>query len=148
MQTHTLPGIAASLAGKHIIVIGATGFLGKVLVEALLREAPGVAQVTLLVRAGRPVVTMDSELQVTTGSYFVGQGYITEADGDQPGCLARLHEERGGAESVERAQILASSRSAKSSNSLLGRFLISSKNGAASKRLPVFMMYRPSWTRM
>ncbi|MCB0190179.1 MAG: hypothetical protein KDE31_38165, partial [Caldilineaceae bacterium] len=43
--------------------------------------------------AGLPVVTMAAELQVTTGSYFVDQGLITEAEGDQPGCLAALHEE-------------------------------------------------------
>ena len=42
------------------------------------------------IRAGLPLVTMDSEFHVTTGSYFVDKGYITEADGDQPGCLARL----------------------------------------------------------
>lgn len=39
-----------------------------------------------------PVVTMDSELQVTTGSYFARRGFITEAEGDQPGCLAALKE--------------------------------------------------------
>ena len=39
-----------------------------------------------------PVVTMNTELQVTTGSYFARRGYITEAEGDQPGCLAALHE--------------------------------------------------------
>jgi predicted homoserine dehydrogenase-like protein len=43
--------------------------------------------------AGRPVVTMDSEFHVTTGSWFVGRGLLTEAEGDQPGCLAALHEE-------------------------------------------------------
>ncbi len=38
-----------------------------------------------------PIVTIDSEFQVTIGSWFVQQGvYLTEADGDQPGCLARL----------------------------------------------------------
>jgi predicted homoserine dehydrogenase-like protein len=43
--------------------------------------------------ASLPVVTMDSELQVTTGSYFSGRGFITEAEGDQPGCLAALKED-------------------------------------------------------
>src|SRR5690606_21725921 len=43
--------------------------------------------------AGRPVVTMDAEFHVTTGSWFVGRGLLTEAEGDQPGCLAALHEE-------------------------------------------------------
>ena len=39
-----------------------------------------------------PVITMDSELQVTTGSYFARLGFITEAEGDQPGSLAALRE--------------------------------------------------------
>ena len=39
-----------------------------------------------------PVVTMDSEMQVTTGSYFDRRGFITEADGDQSGSLAALRE--------------------------------------------------------
>jgi predicted homoserine dehydrogenase-like protein len=45
-----------------------------------------------VVSASLPVVTMDSELQVTTGSYFARRGFITEAEGDQPGCLAALRE--------------------------------------------------------
>lgn len=42
--------------------------------------------------ASLPIVTMDSEFQVTTGSYFARKGFITEAEGDQPGCLAALRE--------------------------------------------------------
>ena len=42
--------------------------------------------------ASLPVVTMDAELHVTTGSYLVRKGFITEAEGDQPGCLAALRE--------------------------------------------------------
>ncbi|HQP46721.1 MAG TPA: hypothetical protein PKV59_07960 [Flexilinea sp.] len=41
----------------------------------------------------KPVVTMNTEFHVTAGSYFVGKGLVTEAEGDQPGCLAALHEE-------------------------------------------------------
>jgi len=44
-------------------------------------------------QAGKPVVTMNSEFHVTTGSYFVDRGYLTEAEGDQPGCLAALRED-------------------------------------------------------
>jgi len=40
-----------------------------------------------------PVVTMNSEFHITTGSYFVNKGLVTEAEGDQPGALAALHEE-------------------------------------------------------
>lgn len=43
--------------------------------------------------AGLPVVTMDAEFHATTGSYFVGRGLLTEAEGDQPGSLAALKEE-------------------------------------------------------
>jgi predicted homoserine dehydrogenase-like protein len=43
--------------------------------------------------AGLPVVTMNTEFHITCGSAFVGRGIVTEAAGDQPGCLAELHEE-------------------------------------------------------
>ncbi len=39
---------------------------------------------------GLPVVTMNTEFHVTCGSHFVPRGYITEAEGDQPGSLAAL----------------------------------------------------------
>jgi len=35
---------------------------------------------------------MNSEFHITTGSYFVGKGVLTEAEGDQTGCLAILNE--------------------------------------------------------
>lgn len=40
--------------------------------------------------AGIPVVTMNAELQVTSGSYLQQFGYLTEAEGDQPGSIAAL----------------------------------------------------------
>ena len=43
--------------------------------------------------AGLPVVTVNAELQVTTGSHLAGKGLLTEAEGDQPGSLAALHED-------------------------------------------------------
>lgn len=46
-----------------------------------------------VMQAGLPIVTMNSEFHVTTGSWFINKGYITEAEGDQPGSLAALHEE-------------------------------------------------------
>ena len=39
---------------------------------------------------GLPVVTMNTEFHVTCGSAFVGQGWLSEAEGDQPGCTAAL----------------------------------------------------------
>ena len=46
-----------------------------------------------ITKANIPVVTMNSEFHVTTGSYFVNKGVVTEAEGDQPGVQAILHEE-------------------------------------------------------
>ena len=43
--------------------------------------------------AGIPVVTMNAEFHVTLGSAFVDRGLLTEAEGDQPGCLAALREQ-------------------------------------------------------
>ena len=48
-----------------------------------------------VMQAHLPVITMDSEFQITTGSYFSRKGYLTEAEGDQPGCLAAMKEEAG-----------------------------------------------------
>ncbi len=42
---------------------------------------------------GKPVVTMHCEWHVTVGSFFVGKGLLSEAEGDQPGSLAVLREE-------------------------------------------------------
>jgi HAD superfamily hydrolase (TIGR01490 family) len=44
--------IAEALAGRRIVVTGATGFLGTAVVERLLREVPG-CHVTVVVRPGR-----------------------------------------------------------------------------------------------
>ncbi len=52
----------------------------------------GTEVIDKAIKASKPVVTMNAELQVTTGSYFARRGFITEAEGDQPGCLASLHE--------------------------------------------------------
>ncbi|EKE05803.1 MAG: hypothetical protein ACD_19C00176G0025 [uncultured bacterium] len=40
-----------------------------------------------------PVVTMNSELQVTSGSWLAKKGLITEAEGDQPGSIAALYKD-------------------------------------------------------
>jgi alcohol-forming fatty acyl-CoA reductase len=47
-----LPAIADALAGKRILVTGATGFLGTALVERLVRSVPG-CEVAVLVRPTR-----------------------------------------------------------------------------------------------
>ncbi len=43
------------------------------------------------VTSQKKVVTVNAEFHVTSGSYFVKRGnYVTESDGDQPGCFARM----------------------------------------------------------
>lgn len=45
-----LPTIPEWFAGRNILITGATGFMGKVLVEKLLRDCPDVGQLYLLIR--------------------------------------------------------------------------------------------------
>lgn len=50
-----------------------------------------------IVKSGKKVLTVNSEFHVTVGSYFAKRGdFVSEADGDQPGCLARLKIEAEG----------------------------------------------------
>ncbi|MBK3867286.1 NAD(P)-dependent oxidoreductase [Pseudomonas stutzeri] len=53
----------------------------------------GTSVIERAFEAGLQVVTVNAELQVTTGSYLAGKGFITEAEGDQPGSLAALRED-------------------------------------------------------
>ena len=48
---------------------------------------------TIVTTSNIPIITMNSEFHITVGSYFINKGFITEAEGDQPGCIAALHEE-------------------------------------------------------
>ncbi len=52
-----------------------------------------VSTVGPVLDAGRPVVTLNAEFHTSVGSHFVERGLLTEAEGDQPGCLAALREE-------------------------------------------------------
>lgn len=53
----------------------------------------GTSVIERAFEAGLQVVTVNAELQVTTGSYLAGKGFLTEAEGDQPGSLAALRED-------------------------------------------------------
>jgi len=53
----------------------------------------GTSVIERAFEAGLKVVTVNAELQVTTGSYLAGKGFLTEAEGDQPGSLAALRED-------------------------------------------------------
>ncbi|WP_143961413.1 NAD(P)-dependent oxidoreductase [Litoribacter populi] len=51
------------------------------------------AIIDLAFQYGVKVVTMDADTQVLSGSWLSTRGLLTEAEGDQPGCLAALREE-------------------------------------------------------
>src|SRR5688500_16841948 len=57
--------IAASLRGRHLLLTGFTGFLGKVWVSFLLERAPSIGKITLLVRGRR-----DESAQARVRSIF------------------------------------------------------------------------------
>jgi len=45
--------VRESLAGKHLLLIGVTGFIGKVWLVDLLEKIPNIAKITLLIRRNR-----------------------------------------------------------------------------------------------
>lgn len=62
-------------AGRSVFITGATGFMGKVLVEKLLRSCPGVSNLYLLMRPskGKDVACRLQEFidnQVMSGTNF------------------------------------------------------------------------------
>lgn len=65
----------------------------QLIVEAAGDPIYGTDMILAAFSAGLPVVTMDSELQITCGTYLSTKGYLTEAEGDQPGALAALNRE-------------------------------------------------------
>ncbi|MGB0680978.1 MAG: SDR family oxidoreductase, partial [Polyangiales bacterium] len=53
LSPHAPLQVQASLRGKHLVVGGATGFVGKVWLSHLLQQVPDIGHITLLVRAKR-----------------------------------------------------------------------------------------------
>ena len=62
--------VKEQLAGKRILITGTTGFLGKVLVEKMIREIPDVEKIILLIRGNDRYPTarerFDHEICVST----------------------------------------------------------------------------------
>jgi hypothetical protein len=51
--------VRESLTGKHILLIGATGFIGKVWLASLLNEVPKIGRIYLLVRHNKASTSVD-----------------------------------------------------------------------------------------
>jgi hypothetical protein len=51
--------VRAALRGKHLLLIGATGFIGKVWLANLLHDVPDVGRVTLLIRGHRSATALE-----------------------------------------------------------------------------------------
>lgn len=54
-----IPCIPDFFAGKDVFITGATGFLGKVLVEKLLRSCPNVRTLYILLRPKKTIEAKD-----------------------------------------------------------------------------------------
>jgi predicted homoserine dehydrogenase-like protein len=84
-----IPGFHDS---EIVLSIDALAERAQIVVECSGDALHATEVIDRVLRAGRPVVTMDAEWHVTAGSYYRSQGFVTEAEGDQPGSLAALAE--------------------------------------------------------
>ncbi|MFC1919365.1 NAD(P)-dependent oxidoreductase [Chloroflexota bacterium] len=93
--TRTTPDKRTDFPGQNLLTNSIDELIhnSDLVVECSGEIIHGTEVIKQVMSASLPVVTLDSELQVTTGSYFARKGFITEAEGDQPGCLAALGEE-------------------------------------------------------
>lgn len=64
--------VLKSLKGKHVLVTGTTGFVGKVIIEKLMRDVPEIGGIYLLIRGNRQHPTAESRFmhEVASSSIF------------------------------------------------------------------------------
>ena len=105
--------IIESLAGKRILVTGATGFLGTALVERLLRRVPD-CELVLIVRSGRRSATDRVKRDVLRNDAFkkLRSAFGTASDGGtrSRGAAGRSEEADGKASDVGRRSRAADGR--------------------------------------
>lgn len=93
MQHSNLLSVHEALSGKNVLITGVTGFLGKSVVEKLLRQVGDIGQIFLLVRKGRfETAEARCEEDVFSSSIFdrlrsergtgFWQGKVTVVDGE------------------------------------------------------------------
>ncbi len=80
----------AALQGKQIVITGTTGFLGKVLLEKIIRDIPDVGGVTLIVRGSKkyPDAMERCRAEILTSSIF------ERLQASEPEALQRFCEEK------------------------------------------------------
>ncbi|KAK3916042.1 Putative fatty acyl-CoA reductase [Frankliniella fusca] len=78
------PGVAEALAGQTLLVTGASGFLGKAMLEKLLRTCPRIKRVYVVLRARRGKAPRDRLRELLDGPVFDN---IRRTD---PGALAKI----------------------------------------------------------
>ena len=64
--------VRASLRGKHILLIGGTGFIGKVWLASLLSDLPEIGRIYLLIRAHRSATALERFERVVSESPVFG----------------------------------------------------------------------------
>ncbi len=69
---NTSISVLKSLKGKHVLVTGTTGFVGKVIIEKLIREVPEIGGIYLLIRGSRQYPTAEHRFmnEVVSSSIF------------------------------------------------------------------------------
>lgn len=72
MATNQQSMVRKALAGKHILITGTTGFVGKVVLEKLIREVPGVGGIYLLIRGNQKHASARERFrhEIATSSIF------------------------------------------------------------------------------
>ncbi|XP_014478610.1 PREDICTED: putative fatty acyl-CoA reductase CG5065 [Dinoponera quadriceps] len=81
---HPAFSLPSFYAGRNVFITGATGFLGKVLVEKLLRSCPDVGEIFLLIRPKKGVNIDERLRQMLTNPLFDTLRHA------QPNCFDKL----------------------------------------------------------
>lgn len=84
-QNHLAPSISEFYTNKSVFITGATGFIGKVLIEKLLRSCPGIKTVYCLIRGKRGVEGHDRMEKIFKQALF------SRLASEQPNFSSKVH---------------------------------------------------------